>query len=330
MKQKFLYAALFGMLLIACTTEKEPLSVEPHRLGETGTRFPFVMYDSLYIDIQTNILPEILSFEGIEDYLYNITYGDALADSTYVVELIEHYQDDIFDLFQASLDRYDIPVDLSLGLTCSNAMESILMQMQDSVYITPYFRNNIYEDTFLSDLEKVELCIIIAINNKIYEDRHSYTVVIKDENHSRFYMMQLQDTTYVSSLWSLPWDIYEIEVNDISLVCPEEAYSYVYHQMGQPIPFSKHSDRLSYLDDLNQDYHYVTSEECEIEYEENMEELNQRALEFVITSLEHIQNPAYFLAHNIIVCVWYATEQIRIKKIYRECLESAENEQEND
>ena len=330
MKQKFLYAAMISMLLIACTTEKEPLSGEPRRLGETGTRFPIQMYDSLYNAIQTNILPEIMEIQEISEYIYDVTYGYASIDSMYIVGIIEHYQDDILYLFQDALDTYEIPVDLSLGLTCSNAIDYTLLQMQDSVYVTPHFRNNIYEDIHLSCDEKVALCIIAAIRNKIYEDCYGYTIVVKDDIHSLFYKMQLQDTTQVSSQWSLPWDIYEIEVNDISLFCPNEAHSYVYNQMGQPIPFSKHSDRLSYFDDLNHDYRYVTSEECEIEYEESMEELNNRALECVTVSLRQIHNTACFLAQNIIICVWYAVEQIRIKKAYRECLESAEDEQEND
>lgn len=325
MKNKIIYAIMLGMLLIACTTEKEPLAGESHRLGEQGTRFPIEMYDSLYKAIQTNILPEIMEIEEISEYMYDVTYGYASIDSMYIVGIIEHYQDDILYLFQDALDTYEIPVDLSLGLTCSNAIDYTLLQMQDSVYVTPHFRNNIYEDIHLSCDEKVALCIIAAIRNKIYEDWYGYTIVVKDDIHSLFYKMQLLDTTQVSSQWSLPWDIYEIEVNDISLFCPNEAHSYVYNQMGQPIPFAKHSDRLAYLDDLNHDYHYVTSEECE---ERKNEEENHLLDEISLCILTTVATAGIeSLPPACMVClVYYYAQHKQIERRYTECLESAEDE----
>ena len=86
MKQQIMYTLLMGIVLIACSTKNGPAKVESRQVDEEVTRFPIAVYDSLYHDIQNEIIPRVLDFNDIRVYLHDIATGNAYVDSAHIVQ----------------------------------------------------------------------------------------------------------------------------------------------------------------------------------------------------------------------------------------------------
>lgn len=321
-------------LLVACSTEKEPSTFKnQHYDQDTGTRFPVGLYENLYDTIKTRVIPSVMDLHDIRDVFDAVMHGyldEDDIDSAFVAHIIEHNQDTILQLLEDAIDANDIQVDLEDNNLSWNAqyMGPVLSQMRDSVYITPSFRYNmIYTNFYLTEYEKFSLCLLAAINNTIYEEFFNNTVVIKDNYHELYYTIQLHPTSVLPIQWTRPWDIYEIEVADITLFNPADTEGYIAHYYGTYIPFHTHADRVYYLEVLDHGYdkYYVTSEECE----EERDEAEDRLLTEIAFGLllSAATAPEALPAASFVCLVYYEAQHMQIEKRYSDCLESVDDEE---
>lgn len=318
-----------GLLLISCSNKNEPAKMESHATLEEETRFPVALYDSFYRDIEKKIFPRIMRFNDVRNYLNDIANGYATPDSLHIAQLTEHYRDSILYLLNTAIIHNNIyidPNDTIFSTSQVDYMSSLLSHLAHYAYADSHFRRHIYEDVYLSPNQKFTLCVIMAVNNIIYEECYNRTVVIKDTHE--YFTMQLPDTI-LPVQWHLPWDIYEIEVNNIHLFYPNDVYPYMEHNLGQPIAFSSHIDRVYYFDTLNLNHilFYISSEECEERYQQDIDNLEATVAATVLgAGVVNVFVPGTLGATCFSMLIYYGAMKTYYEKKREDCLANAEDE----
>ena len=320
---------MMGILLVACASENAPTE-NSLKIQNSGTRSPVYEYEELYESIFSNELPKIMRMSAITELLENMAYGHFTArDTTYanIDSIVNDNINDIYDIFDEALQQCNIPINLETDTSWnSNVMEHFISGMLDSAYITPSYRYQIFANGDIGERERFSLCLWYAVNNKIYEMEHNYTIVVTDEQHNQYAILQLRDTTGFPFHWVTPCDIYEIQVNDIRSIDTTEILASITHNDGRYRSFISNAAREEYLSYMDSHYtiYYVTSQECEENRAAAMESLEMEISAVIIMSTAGGPDAVMVAATGC--ALYYLVKSSAIDIEYHDCLEEAEDE----
>lgn len=332
MKKQIFYAVMMGLLLVACTTKNAPSSVEPLRIQGNGPLSIIDEYEELYETFKTTTIPAIMGLNNIDALLGGVIAGNTSAsDITYesVANIVGAYYQNgsILELVNDALLENGFSLDLEDEnvILDINLLDLLISDMQDSVYITSSYREQIFADETIGEYEKVLLCLRCAISNIIYEDLYSHTIVVHDTQY--YFTMQFPEGNYLPVGWTLPCGICEISVENVSLFDTTNIAGTL-SLYGNYIPFDSHAARLEYLADLDHDFttYYVTIQECKEQRDEAMDELLTDIAFGVLMSVATTGGNIGMA--SIVGLVFYYAQKTQIDREYSACVETAEDNED--
>lgn len=326
MMKKIIYVAVTVMLLVGCTTKNEPSNSQKVPVSTTSLDVDY--YEQMYQAYISSTLPEILHLDNIRQ-LWDVdaNYDIDLIDTSYtnVSNIVQAYYDErvIHDVIVNTLYDNNIILDIDEYLnseTDVNLMDSLLRTAIETPYITLDYRTEIFLNDAISDYDKVTLCIVFAIKNFIYKKIYGRTIVVIDEQ-GQYFSTQVPEDMYLPFGWSEPWNLYEIYVDDLSNFNMENLGSYLIRS----VEYESQDERDNYFYELETTYIlYVTREECEEEYNESIDDLNDEIVALAMAGLILVPNPAAYGLNCLMNCTYYLVRKSQISARYDRCVEEAE------
>lgn len=326
MMKKIIYVAVTVMLLVGCTTKNEPSNSQKVPVSTTSLDVDY--YEQMYQAYISSTLPEILHLDNIRQ-LWDVdaNYDIDLIDTSYtnVSNIVQAYYDErvIHDVIVNTLYDNNIILDIDEYLnseTDVNLMDSLLRTAIETPYITLDYRTEIFLNDAISDYDKVTLCIVFAIKNFIYKKIYGRTIVVIDEQ-GQYFSSQVPEDMYLPFGWSEPWNLYEIYVDDLSNFNMENLGSYLISS----VEYESQDERDNYFYELETTYIlYVTREECEEEYNESIDDLNDEIVALAMAGLILVPNPAAYGLNCLMNCTYYLVRKSQISARYDRCVEEAE------
>lgn len=326
MMKKIIYVAVTVMLLVGCTTKNEPSNSQKVPVSTTSLDVDY--YEQMYQAYISSTLPEILHLDNIRQ-LWDVdaNYDIDLIDTSYtnVSNIIQAYYDErvIHDVIVNTLYDNNIILNIDEYLnseTDVNLMDSLLRTVIETPYITLDYRTEIFLNDAISDYDKVTLCIVFAIKNFIYKKIYGRTIVVIDEQ-GQYFSTQVPEDMYLPFGWSEPWNLYEIYVDDLSNFNMENLGSYLIRS----VEYESQDERDNYFYELETTYIlYVTREECEEEYNESIDDLNDEIVALAMAGFILVLNPAAFGLDCLMNCTYYLVRKSQISAKYDRCVEEAE------
>lgn len=331
MRKSIIYSVMMSVLLVACSTRHEPACENPNRIVGENVRSQFNEYEGLYNTIYSQTIQDILELDDIDAVLRHTSEGyfDIYDTSFYYLSQIvsAYYLDGtLFDLMDDAITTNGLSLDIENYQVNPHIMVPLISAMMDSVYVTPSYRYTIFnDDVYLHDEEKFALCVYYAVNNRIYDSLYGQTVVIRDDIHNQYATMQFPKSYDLPIQWIQPCDIYELPVNDISSIDTAVVYERIVHEIGMYKSFTSHEERVQYFSQLesNHTIYNVTSQECEEQREESIDDLETEiALAVIVTAATSADA---LPAVSCVYLVYYYAQRNYIEKQYKRCLENAED-----
>lgn len=331
MMKKIIYVAVTVMLLVGCTTKNEPSNSQKVPVSTTSLDVDY--YEQMYQAFISSTLPEILHLDSIHP-LWDLDLIDDvdLIDTSYtnVSNIVQAYCDDrvIYNILVNTLNNKGIRLDIDEYLNSApdeNLMTSLLQEVIEMPYITLDYRTSIFENDNISDNDKVTLCFVFAIKNIIYKKIYGRTIVVIDEQ-GRYFSTQVPESVISPFEWREPWDIYEVFVEDVSNFYIGNLFAYSNHS----VEYESQDERDNYFYELETTYIlYVTREECDLEYNESIDDLENEIVALAIAGLILIPNPAAYGINCLMNCTYYMVRKSQIVAKYNRCIEEADAETED-
>ena len=331
MKRELLFAILIGIIFVGCSTKNEPM-LHPQKLRRDA--LPESIYELSYQAFYSTAIRNILGLSDIQS-LFNWDTNIDLLDidtTTYdnITNVVNAYYDDgTFDqIIASSLFTNGIVCEIEQDQELeAQVMDSLIFDMQDSLYMTYNHRQCVFDDVNIGHNEKIVISFIYAINNWMYESLHSRTLVVKDNNAEFYFTMQIPSEIaplpYTDG--DRPWNLYEITLIDISSFEPDNILSYIQNEATPYLVFNSHEERELYLELLDITYNkQVTRQECDAIYKANIENVEATVAGTMAgATIAGFYNPPAVGLTSIGMLIYWAYMVDYYKKEHEACLKSA-------
>jgi len=324
-----LLVILTSILLVGCSVGNEP-TIRPAKLSRNDISEN--IYEQSYQAFHSTAIHDILELNDISS-LFNLdTEIDLMdAETTYdtIINIVNAYYSDgtLNQILESSL--------YSNGIICeidqeheldAQVMESLLLEIQNSKYITWNYRQRVFEDVNIGLNEKLVISFIYAINNWMYESLHSHTLVVKDEA-SYYFTMQIPEDIAMSIYFEndQPLNLYEISIVDVSNFELDNLVSYIQNDATSYMVFNSHEERELYLELLDHSYtKQVTRQECDEIYRANIEQVEATVAGTMAGAVIcGFYNPPTVGATALGMLVYWAVMVDYYKREHKACIASA-------